>query len=253
MHDKDLKLTLDHLVDKYNCTNFITNDPISIPHQFTIKEDVEIAGFLMATIAWGNRKAILKSGTQLMAWMDNSPWDFIQNATEKELDIFANFKYRTFNGTDCIFFLKSLQNIYKNHNGLEAVFTEGYLKDKTIKNAISYFRTIFFEPAHESRTEKHIANTNKNSAAKRINMFLRWMIRKDNSGVDFGIWNSIPTKGLMVPLDVHSGTIAREFGLLHRKQNDWKALEELMKELRKFDANDPVKYDFALFGLGVNR
>lgn len=253
MNYTELKLMLDELVDQYNCASFIENDPIRIPHSYTTKEDREIAGFLTSTLAWGNRKAILKSSMQLMQWMDDSPADFIHNASKKDFEPFVNFKYRTFNGTDCVFFLKSLQNIYQNKGGLEQVFTDAYLKNNSIKDAIYSFRSLFFEPEHEIRTEKHVANTTKNSAAKRINMFLRWMVRKDSNQVDFGIWDTIEMKDLMIPLDVHTGTIAREFELLKRKQNDWKALEELMNELRKYDPIDPVKYDFALFGLGVNR
>lgn len=253
MHTSEqIKDILENYTFKYNQPDFIEKDPISIPHLFSTKEDIEIAGFLSATIAWGNRKAIVKSARQLIAWMDNSPYDFVKNASEKEFEIFSDFKYRTFNGTDCIFFLKSLQNIYKNHKGLESVFNNGYATNKSVKEAIFSFRNIFFEPIHESRTEKHVANPMKNSAAKRLNMYLRWMVRNDNKGVDFGIWKNISINDLYIPLDVHTGTIARELELLNRKQDDWKALEELMENLRKFDPIDPVKYDYALFGLGVN-
>ncbi len=253
MIDRDIKSVLDTFVSQYNCINFIENDPISIPHKFTSKEDIEIAGFISAILAWGNRKAIIKSAKQLMSWMDNSPFDFISNANKNDLKLFYNFKYRTFNGIDCVHFIESLQNIYMKHGGLQSVFEQGYKKDNSIKTSISNFREVFFENNHETRTEKHIANTLKNSAAKRINMYLRWMVRTDKNEVDFGIWKGIPTKDLMMPLDVHSGTVAREFGLLKRKQNDWKAVEELTNILRQFDPNDPVKYDFALFGIGVNR
>lgn len=249
----EIKNTLDKYYKQFNCIEFIENDPISIPHKFSKKEDIEIAGFLSASLAWGNRKAIIKSCRQLISWMDNSPYDFIINSAENDLTPFGNFKYRTFNGTDCVFFLKSLKNIYSNHKGLENVFTNGYTKNSSIKDAIVYFRDIFFEILFPERTQKHIANPLKNSAAKRINMFLRWMVRKDENEVDFGIWKNIKTRDLMLPLDVHTGTISREFSLLQRKQNDWKALEELMKTLREFDAKDPVKYDFALFGIGVNK
>ncbi len=249
----DPKELLNHLVDKYNNIGFIDNDPISIPHKFSQKEDIEISAFLSAAIAWGNRKAIIKSANQMVLLTDNAPYDFIKNAEESDFKRFEDFKYRTFNSTDCIFFLKSLQNIYLNHNGLEAVFNKGYNNDGTIKGAISYFRDVFFSIEYPERTQKHIANPLKKSAAKRLNMFLRWMVRNDNKGVDFGIWNKIPTKDLMLPLDVHSGRIGREFGLLQRKQNDWIAVEEITKQLQLFDNNDPVKYDFALFGVGVNQ
>ncbi len=253
MIQQELKAILDKYVTQYNCIDFIENDPISIPHNFTLKEDIEIAGFLAATIAWGNRKAIIKSARQLMSWMDNSPYDFIMNASSNDLKPFYDYKYRTFNGIDCVFFINSLTDIYKNHGGLQSVFEKGYQKDKSIKSAISYFREVFFITDHQTRTEKHVANTFKNSAAKRINMYLRWMVRNDNNEVDFGLWKGIATKDLMMPLDVHSGTVAREFNILKRTQNDWKAVKELTEALRLFDVNDPVKYDFALFGLGVNR
>lgn len=252
-YTKDIKDILDTYQQKYNNPDFIYSDPISIPHQFTKKEDIEISGFLSATLAWGNRKAIIKSARQLISWMDNSPHDFIKNANDKELEPFYNFKYRTFNGTDCVHFLKSLQNIYKNQGGLESAFTKGYNSNRSIKDAIYSFRELFFTPVHEKRTEKHVANPYKNSAAKRLNMFLRWMVRHDKNGVDFGIWETIKPSHLMIPLDIHTGTIAREFGILKRKQDDWKAVEELMQILREFDSDDPVKYDYALFGLGVNR
>lgn len=253
MTQNDIKETLEHFVNKHNTPYFIENDPISIPHNFTQKNDIEISAFLSAIIAWGNRKAIIKSAKQLIALTDNAPYDFIMNANTSDFKAFENFKYRTFNGIDCIFFMKSLQNIYLQHNGLEAVFNNGFEQHKNVKEAIAYFRNVFFSLKHENRTQKHIANTHKNSAAKRINMFLRWMVRDDNKGVDFGIWKNIPTSALMLPLDVHSGRVARGFELLKRKQNDWTAVEELTNNLRGFDHKDPVKYDFALFGIGVNK
>lgn len=249
----EIKLILDKFSEQYNSEGFIENDPISIPHRFSKKEDIEIAGFLSASLAWGNRKAIIKSARQLMSWMDNAPFDFIESATPNDLKIFNDFKYRTFNGTDCIFFLKSLQNIYKKHQGLEELFTIAYSKNQSIKDALVKLREVFFEIPFPERTGKHLANVNKNSAAKRLNMFLRWMVRNNNNSVDFGLWKNINPSHLMIPLDVHTGNVARELGLLKRKQNDWKSLEELMIVLREFDADDPVKYDFALFGIGVNK
>ena len=236
--------------DQYNRRGFIESDPISIPHQFSKKEDIEIAAFLTATIAWGNRKMIIKNANRLMKLMDRAPFDFIQNFTDDDLKPFETFVHRTFNGTDCIYFLKLLQNIYKNHGGLEGAFSFP-LESINIKESIISFHKLFFELEHQDRTRKHLANPEKNSAAKRINMFLRWMVRDDKRGVDFGIWKNIPTKNLLCPLDVHSGNVARKLGLLTRKANDWKAVEELTGNLRKFDVADPVKYDFALFGLGV--
>lgn len=245
---EELKLFLDSKVELYNQPGFIVNDPISIPHLFNKKEDIEIAGFLSATIAWGNRKMILRNAKSLMEMMEFSPFDFILNFRDHDLKPFEKFVHRTFNGTDCLYFLWSLKNIYQKHGGLEQVFKS----DAGIKESILQFRNIFFEMDFPSRTSKHIANPAKNSSAKRLNMFLRWMVRNDNRGVDFGIWKSINPSLLFCPLDVHSGRVARELGILQRKQDDWKAVEELTKNLRKLDADDPVKYDFALFGIGVN-
>jgi uncharacterized protein (TIGR02757 family) len=243
---------LNSKVKKYNCTDFIEFDPISIPHNFTTKKDIEISGFLTATIAWGNRKAILKSANQLMRWMDNSPHDFIINHTENDLKPFKNFVYRTFNGKDCIFFLKSLHNIYQNHNGIENVFNNGYIIKESVEDSIAHFRNVFLSIPHFDRSTKHIANPAKGSSPKRINMFLRWMVRKDKAGVDFGIWDKRRMADLLLPLDVHTGNMARKLELLERKSNDWKAVDEVTNNLKIFDKNDPVKYDFALFGLGVN-
>lgn len=244
---------LEKKVIAYNRSSFIESDPISVPHSFTQKEDVEISAFFAATLAWGNRKAILKSLNQLMNWMDNAPFDFIKNAEGKDLDHLLNFKYRTFNGNDCQFFIKSLQNIFLIHGGLEHVFSQAFNETKCVKETIHQFKEVFFSINHPTRTMKHIADPLKGSAAKRINMFLRWMVRFDNRGVDFGIWKNIPMSELMIPLDVHSGTVARKLELLDRKQNDWKAVELLTNKLKEFDPNDPVKYDFALFGVGVNK
>ncbi len=236
---------------RYNTPEFILSDPIQIPHRFTLKEDIEISGFLSSTIAWGQRKSIIKNADRLVSWMDNSPYDFIKNANENDFEVFSQFVHRTFNGHDCIFFLKSLQNIYKNHNGLEAVFSKQIKAGGSMKDAFIYFRNIFFETEHLSRSEKHIANVNKNSAAKRLNLFVMWMVRQDNSGVHFGLWKDIATSKLFLPLDVHTANVGRKLNLLKRKQNDWKAVEEITSVLRQLDPNDPCKYDFALFGLGV--
>lgn len=245
----DLKEFLDEKVSQYNSPDFISSDPIQIPHGFTLKEDIEIAGFLTATIAWGNRKSIINNANHLMELMGNSPFDFVMNHSEEDLQPLSHFVHRTFNGADLQFFIHSLKNIYKNHNGLEAVFSRNAETD--LQLSIHNFKNLFFEPEHLPRTQKHISDPLKNSAAKRINMFLRWMIRQDNAGVDFGIWQSISPALLSCPLDVHSGNVARKLGLLTRKQNDAKALRELDLALRKMDPQDPVKYDFALFGLGV--
>ncbi|WP_339839254.1 TIGR02757 family protein [uncultured Flavobacterium sp.] len=249
MNKSELKDFLDEKVIQYNNFDFIESDPIQIPHLFSLKEDIEIAGFLSATIAWGNRKMIIKNSKKLMDIMGNSPYDFIMNHSEDSLESFDNFVHRTFNAEDAKTFVKALQNIYNNHDGLEAVFAKNQEKN-SMQKSIHEFKKVFFEIEHLQRTQKHVSDPLNNSAAKRINMYLRWMIRNDNK-VDFGIWKSIPTSKLSCPLDVHSGNVARKLGLLKRKQNDGKALAELDLALRKLDKNDPVKYDFALFGLGV--
>lgn len=248
MNKIELKEFLDEKVELYNNKNFIESDPIQIPHLFSLKEDIEIAGFFTATIAWGNRKMIINNAKKMVELMGNSPYDFVIHHSESDLKPLEKFVHRTFNGTDFISFIRSLQHIYQSHNGLEAVFSK---ENPNLQQTISEFKSLFFEIPHEIRTEKHISDPLNGSAAKRINMYLRWMVRNDNKGVDFGIWNSITPAALSCPLDVHSGNVARKLGLLTRKQNDAKALAELDKTLRELDPNDPVKYDFALFGLGV--
>ncbi|GLB51893.1 TIGR02757 family protein [Neptunitalea chrysea] len=245
-----LKEYLDEKVHLYNNPDFITSDPIQVPHQYALKEDIEIAGFLAATIAWGNRKSIITNANKLMELMGNSPYDFVMSHKGEDLERFDSFVHRTFNSIDISYFIKSLKNIYSNYIGLENVISMNVANGSTQK-AISEFKKIFFELEHPSRTTKHVSDPLKGSAAKRINMFLRWMVRNDTAGVDFGIWKSIPTAHLSCPLDVHSGNVARKLGLLNRKQNDAKALNLLDTSLRELDPIDPVKYDFALFGLGV--
>jgi len=247
----ELKEFLDEKVDIYNNPKFIENDPIQIPHQFTQKEDIEIAGFLSATIAWGNRKMIIKNAQRMMDLMGNSPYDFVLSHSETDLEQLESFVHRTFNSQDFAFFIKSLKNIYQNHQGLENAFAKNIENDK-LQRSISEFKKIFFEIPHLSRTQKHISDPLKGSAAKRLNMFLRWMVRNDNKGVDFGIWKNISPSILSIPLDVHTGRVSRKLGLLARNQDDAKALTELDKSLRLLDADDPVKYDFALFSLGVD-
>ena len=244
----ELKEFLDEKVELYNHPNFIESDPIQIPHQFSSKEDIEIAGFLVATIAWGNRKMIINNAKKMMDLMGNSPYDFVMSHSDVQLESLENFVHRTFNGKDFIGFIKGLQHIYQNHNGLEKVFSR---ENPTMQHTISEFKQLFFEIPHLARTEKHISDPLNGSAAKRLNMYLRWMVRNDNKGVDLGIWKNISSSKLSCPLDVHSGNVARKLELLTRKQNDAKALAELDKSLRLLDADDPVKYDFALFGLGV--
>ena len=239
---------MDFKAQQYESIDFIEHDPIKIPHQFSKKKDIEIAAFLSATIAWGNRVSILKSAQKIIDIMDASPYDFVLNHQEKDFKRLKGFVHRTFNEEDLKYFFRSLQNIYKNHNGLEKLFSSPTVN---LQNRIQQFKNTFFELEHPFRTQKHVSDPKKGSAAKRINMFLRWMVRSSKKEVDFGIWKDISTSELSLPLDVHTGNIARKLGLLTRNQNDAKALLELDTKLRKFDSNDPVKYDFALFGLGA--
>lgn len=247
---KELKEFLDDKVNFYNHPKFIESDPIQIPHRFSKKENIEIAAFLTATISWGNRKSIIANANKMMDLLDQAPFDFIKNHRESDLDSLMPFVHRTFNGLDLIQFIRSLNHIYQQHEGLEQVFLK-YSETNSLQNAIHEFKNHFFEIEHLNRTKKHVSDPLKNSAAKRINMFLRWMIRNDQKGVDFGIWKTLHSHQLSCPLDVHSGNVARKLGLLKRKQNDARAVKELDSSLRKLDAKDPVKYDFALFGLGV--
>lgn len=246
---ENLKCFLDEKTIQYNQEFFIDHDPIQIPHRFNKKQDIEIAGFLAATIAWGNRKSIIKNATDMMTRMDEAPYDFILNAEKQDFQKLEGFVHRTFNGFDFSYFVKALQKLYQKHDSLEEYFL---IQEDEVnpKFAIDRFRNAFFD-SEKVRTTKHVSSPLKNSSAKRINMFLRWMVRKDQQGVDFGIWERIPTSKLSLPLDVHTGNVGRKLQILHRKQNDWKAVEEIDLMLRKMDSNDPVKYDFALFGLGA--
>ena len=244
-----LKKLLEENFQRFHHSGFIEEDPIAIPHTFSKKEDIEISGFLTAIIAWGQRKSILNNARRLLVLMDDSPHDFIVNHTEKDRAKAIGFVHRTFNADDLIYFLAALQNIYLQHGGLEQAISKS---SGSMAERLAAFKSLFFELEHLKRTEKHVANPLKGSSAKRLNMFLRWMVRDAGAGVDFGLWQSIKASELMIPLDVHSAKVGRKLGLLKRKQNDWKAVEELTENLRKFDPQDPVKYDFALFGMGVN-
>lgn len=250
MNKSELKEFLDEKVVLYNNPSFIESDPIQIPHGFSLKEDIEISGFLTATIAWGNRKMIINNAKKMMDLMGNSPYDFVMNHKDYHLEYLEPFVHRTFNGNDFKTFIVALQNLYQKHGGLETFFTNKQ-EEFSMQPAISAFKKHFFEVDHLQRTTKHVSDPMQGSAAKRINMYLRWMIRQDSNGVDFGLWKNIPSSTLSCPLDIHSGNVARKLGLLSRKQNDGKALLELDTELRKLDKTDPVKYDFALFGLGI--
>ncbi len=246
-----LKELLDEKHNLYNRPQFIDTDPIQIPHSFSRSEDIEIAGFLAATIAWGQRKSIISNAQKLMARMGNSPYDFVMNANSANLSKIDGFVHRTFNSGDCTFFIKSLQNIYINHKGLKPFFEESYGKHLEISKVLADFRLLFFEISKDGHASKHISDVSKGSAAKRLNMFLRWMVRNDKRGVDFGLWTQIPASALYLPLDLHTGNVSRKLGMLTRTQSDWKAVAEVTSELRQLDPSDPVKYDFALFGLGI--
>lgn len=252
MKFEELKIFLDEKADQYNHPDFIENDPIQIPHRFSLKQDIEIAGFLAATISWGNRKAIIKSAEKMLDIMGNSPYDFVLNYSEKELkEIQGKSIHRTFNGEDFTYFIQQFSRIYKENDSLENLFMVND-PETNFQHAIERFRSNFLG-TEKHRTHKHVSSPYKNSSTKRIIMFLRWMVRKDKRGVDFGIWENIDQKHLSIPLDVHTGNISRKLGLISRTQNDWKTVEELDLVIRKFDEKDPAKYDFALFGLGVTK
>ena len=250
---KELKSLLDAKYKLYNQKSFIESDPISIPHRFSKKQDIEISGFWTAILSWGQRVTIINKANQLMELMSESPHDFILNHTEKDRAAFLDFKHRTFNSIDTLYFLEWLQQYYRKNKSLESAFMIGQdLKAFNMQEALANFHKEFFSlPDYPARTKKHISNPGKNSSAKRINMFLRWMVRKDKKGVDFGIWNQIPLFALHIPLDVHVHRIALQLKLTSRKQSDWKTVVEITNNLKKLDPKDPGKYDYALFGLGV--
>jgi len=250
MTNAQRKEFLDHKAIQYEVPDFIPHDPIQIPHLFSQKEDIEIAAFLTATIAWGNRKSIITNATKLMNIMGNTPHEFILNYKDRDAHLFEGFVHRTFNQLDLETFVRALRTIYAHHNGLESAFAKG-IENNDLQTGISKFKKLFFAIEHIPRTQKHVSDPLKNSAAKRINMFLRWMVRDSDKGVDFGLWKSISPSLLSCPLDVHTGNVGRKLELLSRKQNDGKSLLELDTALRKMDSADPVKYDFALFGLGA--
>ena len=229
LSNNELKEFLDSKYEQYNQKKFIESDPIQVPHNFTSKEDIEISSFLTATIAWGQRKTIIKNSFKMMDLLDNSPYDYIINSTEKEIDK-LNIKHRTFNEIDFRYFIKKLKYIYKDYGNLENLFFEN-IEGNTMHNSIHNFKSLFFKNNYPLRTTKHISDPFKGSACKRVNMFLRWMVRKDSNGVDFGIWNKISPSHLSCPLDVHSGRVARKLGILNRTQNDHKAVIELDNKL----------------------
>lgn len=254
METKNLKEFLDRKVDEYNQPSFIEYDPVSIPHLFTKKQDIEIAGFFASIFAWGNRAIIINKSKQLMKLMDSAPHDFIVGHSERDLKRLLQFKHRTFNTTDLLYFILFLKHHYEQASTLETAFSTWInKKDGTVEKALVGFHDYFFSLQDAPvRTKKHIATPRRNSTCKRLNMFLRWMVRKDKRGVDFGIWKNISPSQLICPVDVHVARVARHFDLIQRKQIDWQTALELTVHLKKFDRDDPVKYDFALFGLGVN-
>ncbi len=254
--DKKLQLFLDRKVGEYNRPSFIPDDPVSVPHQFSSKQDIEISGFFAAIFSWGNRTTIIRKSRELMAFMDQAPYQFVQQHTENDLRRLLAFKHRTFNPTDLLYFVDFFRHHYERYDSLEDAFLLPWKGKPAARYdaeaALSAFHHYFFtlEDA-PPRTRKHIATPEKNSSCKRINMFLRWMVRDDNNGVDFGLWKRIPVSKLICPLDLHVARVAQKFGLLDRDRADWTAAKQLTSELLLFDAKDPVKYDFALFGLGV--
>lgn len=249
----NLKAILDECAEKYNHPSFIESDPICLPHRFSKRQDIEISAFWTAMLAWGQRKTIINKANELFELMDNAPFDFIKNHKEKDREPFLSFKHRTFQATDTLYFLEFLQWFYQRHDSLEEAFLKKLKKeDEHTGAALEGFHHLFFSlPDAPQRTKKHLSTPTSKSACKRLNMFLRWMVRQDEKGVDFGIWKKIKPAQLLIPLDVHVDRVARKFGLIERKQTDWLTVLELTEKLRQFDADDPVKYDFALFGLGV--
>jgi uncharacterized protein (TIGR02757 family) len=250
------QIIIDLLNEKYelfNQPNFIQHDPISIPHQFNKKQDIEITGFIAATLAWGQRKTIINKCNELIDLMDNAPFDFIKNHQDSDLKRFLAFKHRTFNATDTLYFLEFFKDFYTKNDSLEDAFLVGVKENnENIKIGLENFQNVFFGlEDYPIRTRKHVATPARNSSCKRINMFLRWMVRKDNKGVDFGIWDKIKTSALVCPCDVHVERVARKLGLITRPKPDWQTAVELTQNLKQLDPIDPVKYDFALFGLGV--
>jgi uncharacterized protein (TIGR02757 family) len=250
MDPGQIKSFLDEKASLYNTPAFIGTDPIQVPRSFTDARDIEISGFLTATMAWGRKTSIIQNARRLLALMPGGPHAFLMEAGEEDWHGFLPFVHRTFNGLDCIYFLKSLQWLYREHGGLGEVFRKAWDRSGDLAFALVEFRKLFFSLEAPGHTAKHVPDISRGSAAKRLNMFLRWMVRRDNRGVDFGLWDRIPMSALYIPLDVHTGTVARRLGLLTRKQNDWKAVEELTDRLREYDPDDPIRYDFALFGLG---
>lgn len=252
MSHEQLGELLEALHDKFNCEEFIEADPISVPHSFSLREDREIAGLLASTIAWGNRKAIVKSAHRMMRYMDNAPYDFVLNASEEELQSLTTYVHRTFNGEDFKDFVLAMRHIITQWASIGGFFESRYEATQDLRVVLSEFRREFHAAEHNPHSEKHMSSIDKGAACKRLCMYLRWMVREDKNGVDFGLWRKIPMSALYMPLDIHTGRMGRSLGLLTRKQSDWKAVEELTASLRAFDASDPVRYDYSLFGVGIS-
>jgi uncharacterized protein (TIGR02757 family) len=246
----NLKTFLDEKVQRFNQPGFIADDPVSIPHIFSKREDIEIAGLFAAVLAWGQRITIIRKCRELMSWMDNDPHQFILHHRSRELKPFETFRHRTFNGTDALYFIEALKSIYLEYPSMEEVFAVAP-SDATVEQGLVRFHHRFFALEHPHRTKKHLSTPERKSTCKRINMYLRWMVRKDNMGVDFGLWDKMSPAQLVCPCDVHVDRVARRLKLIHRQQTDWLTALELTANLRKLDPLDPVKYDFALFGLGI--
>jgi len=249
--ESELRDFLESKYQSFNVSAFVDDDPVSIPHRYNLKQDIEVAAFLTATISWGNRKSIINSASRMMELMQDAPYDFVMNHSPRDLKSLQGFVHRTFNADDLSDFIRALKNLYSDRASMEDYFTDSIASNGKTTHAISEFKQQFFSVPHAARSEKHVSDPLAGSSAKRINMFLRWMVRSDKNNVDFGIWKNIAPAHLSIPLDVHSGNVARQLGMLKRKQNDARAVEELDSVLRKLDPTDPVKYDYALFGLGA--
>lgn len=252
---QDVVDLLNEKYEQFNRPNFIPDDPICIPHRFKKQQDIEISGFFAAVLAWGQRKTIINKCTELMQLMDNAPHQFITQHQESDLQRFLNFKHRTFNPTDTLYFIEFFKEHFQKHDSLEVAFLKGHSPEKgNVHDSLKIFHEYFFSlPEFPHRTRKHVATPVRNSSCKRINMYLRWMVRKDSKGVDFGLWKNIRPNQLICPCDVHVERVARHLGIFNRPKPDWKAAEELTESLKLIDPNDPVKYDFALFGLGIEQ
>lgn len=252
MEREELHDLLERLWDRYDREEFISADPIAVPHRFASRDDREIAGFLAATIAWGSRPMIVRNGLRMMHFLDDAPHDFVRNASERELAKLSGFVHRTFNGGDLIQFVRSIRAICERHGGLGRFVEASYASTGDMRRVLAAFREEFFRTEHPERCRKHVSSIERGASCKRLCMYFRWMVRHDDRGVDFGQWRTIPPSALYLPLDLHTGNMGRALGLLARRQNDWRAVEEITAALRTFDADDPVRYDFALFGAGID-